>query len=700
MQVCLVYMPYDFLSLPPLGLSLLTAGAREAGLQVTARYPGFDFAERIGIWEYLIISRYWEGSPLAEWTFAGAAFPEFAPDHEAFLAWRYATDGRALEGVFKSEAHFKQVCLQIRQTATAFVQELAEEIAAQSPAILAVSSTYSQNCASLGLLRQVKALRPETVTILGGANCEQTMGQVLKQAMPCLDYVVSGEADHAFVELCLEITGQRRNQGVAARKPLPPWVFGPGWSPAAAALAPVDGTRGADRGGESGCSSAQPLFLAGVEQDLDSVPIPDYSDFLQAFEHFKYKEKLSFPLLMMETTRGCWWGKRHGCTFCGCNGSRATYRKKSSERVLEEMRTLQRRHGVPAIAMTDTILDMSYFTSVLPKLAEQEEEQLYLMWATTARLTEKQVRMLADANVCWIGPGIEQLQDDLLHLLGKGSDTIHNVALLKYAFEQGVNVDWNMLVDMPGEEDQWYGQAAAYIPLLTHLQPPKRIGHIRFMRFSKYHAQQAEYGLSLLPHPGYAYVYPFDDAQLQDFALTFEEPASHPWKEAPGPGKADALAALQQWMDLHDFAIDTARRPRLTMRDDGDAHVITDTRPVATAGSHRLTGVLKDVHAFFANPQSIQSAVEAVSDRHGRAECDAAVKELQSRGLLLVYEDMALSLALREPMRPFMLDQDADFNIMVRQLIASGRPLFPESSVPRTDAAEARVPEHGQAPAS
>ena len=85
MDLCLLYMPYGSLRVPPLGIPLLVAAARRGKLAAAARYPTFQFARRVGVPLYLALSRLISGDGLQEWTFAGAAFPDFRPDAEGFL---------------------------------------------------------------------------------------------------------------------------------------------------------------------------------------------------------------------------------------------------------------------------------------------------------------------------------------------------------------------------------------------------------------------------------------------------------------------------------------------------------------------------------------------------------------------------------------------------------------------------------------
>jgi hypothetical protein len=89
-----------------------------------------------------------------------------------------------------------------------------------------------------------------------------------------------------------------------------------------------------------------------------------------------------------------------------------------------------------------------------------------------------------------------------------------------------------------------------------------------------------------------------------------------------------------------------------------------------------LRGPLHLVHHALAATRTRDEAFALVADRCGRVAFDKALTELLRLGLCLEIEGRCLSLALREPLKPFVLDRDWDFNIFVRSLIAAGRPLF------------------------
>ena len=77
----------------------------------------------------------------------------------------------------------------------------------------------------------------------------------------------------------------------------------------------------------------------------------------------KIKPSLALPI---EASRGCWWGMKSHCTFCGLNGISMRFRSKSAERAENELLTLAKRYKVTKFVAVDNILDLSYFKTLLP----------------------------------------------------------------------------------------------------------------------------------------------------------------------------------------------------------------------------------------------------------------------------------------------------------------------------------------------
>jgi ribosomal peptide maturation radical SAM protein 1 len=234
--------------------------------------------------------------------------------------------------------------------------------------------------------------------------------------------------------------------------------------------------------------------------------MPDYSDFMREAERAnidkRFRIKLSF-----ESSRGCWWGAKAHCTFCGLNGDNMAFRKKEPGRVYEEVLNLARQYRCLTLNAVDNILDMGYFKQLLPRLAEANFD-LSLFYEVKANLTRDQVRKLAASGITQIQPGIESFDTELLRLMRKGVTAIQNIQLLKWCYEDGIDPYWNILYGFPGERPEQYKDLPRLLRLLSHLRPPSGISPVIFERFSPYHFDKEKFNLTLSPFPLYCMIYP------------------------------------------------------------------------------------------------------------------------------------------------------------------------------------------------
>jgi ribosomal peptide maturation radical SAM protein 1 len=226
----------------------------------------------------------------------------------------------------------------------------------------------------------------------------------------------------------------------------------------------------------------------------------------------------------VETSRGCWWGQKHHCTFCGLNGAAMTYRSKSPERALEEIVELSRRYGRLDFNVVDNILDQAYFHSVLPRLAELRGQgfDFTFFYEVKANLSRAQLVALRDAGVRNIQPGIESLSTPILKLVRKGVSALHNIRLLKWCAELGVEPVWNLIYGFPGEPKADYDAMAELAPRLRHLHPPG-LARLRLQRFSPYHQSPEAFGMKLTGPMGYySHVYPEEAAARLAYEFAFD----------------------------------------------------------------------------------------------------------------------------------------------------------------------------------
>lgn len=615
-DVCLALMPYAAMERPSLALGLLKASLTESGINSTVLYPNLWFAQEIGIYNYKIISEGLAAHFVGEWTFSGVAFPDFEPNHSDY----FRTIPNLKEDTIKE-------LWRVREKAKLFIDRVAQSILDLQPRIVSCSSTFHQNCASLALLRRIRELAPEVITVMGGANCEGVMGLATHQAFPWVDFVCSGEGDEIFAQLCAKLLERGRDLDLTE---LPYGVIGSVHQDKelVAALAP----------------------RASV-QDLDQIAIPDYDDYFQTLESCPKIAPYITPGMFVETSRGCWWGQKQHCTFCGLNGAGMTYRSKSPERVVKEFGWLSQRYGQRKFFVVDNILDLKHIDTVLPMFAALEEPYS-IFYETKANLKRQQVQQLAQAGVRWLQPGIESMHDSLLGLMKKGNTALMNVQLLKWAREFGIQVFWNFLVGLPGECGEWYAEMLEWLPLIAHLQSPtEETRQVRFDRFSPYYERSQEYGLTLAPQRTYSYIYPLDAQRLKDLAYSFEEVGEE--------RKIPEHQRLKEWVSEWQKLFKSESPPMLSvMEDNGDRIKLVDTRPCAIEPEISLDGLAYQVYVECDRILTYRELMDALNKKYGYKiswdEIQPVLEELRSRRILLELNGRLLSLAVREPIVPLL----------------------------------------------
>lgn len=647
-KIYLVSMPFASVEWPSIGIGLLAAATRKEGMNVKAIYPSLLFAETIGIFEYDLIAAVARANSLfAEWFFSRAAFKDYKFADDEYLSIYLADDSDLLKlakGFYgNNETLLINKFKEIRREAEKFIEKIALNIVEEKPEIVGCSNSFMQHCSSLALLRKIKEINPSIVTILGGANCEAEMGYILKKNCSWIDFVVSGEADNLFPGLCKKI---KKNGTVLSLEDTPYGVYSE------------------EKISLSSGKNIKDFVETAIVKKMDGVPTPDYSDYFKDLEKTNLKDIVS-PFIPMETSRGCWKGFKKTCNFCGLNGKRGYYRSKSSDRVQEELDFLSKKHGINTFLMTDTILNPSYFKNLLKDLSGKEN--LYrLFFETRSNLNESQVKLLANAGVCWIQAGIESLHDDLLILLNKKTSAIDSIALLKYALENGIKVSWNLLYNIPGDSDQYYQEMADILPLLYHFEPPTALS-IRYERFSPYYENPKQFGLNLTPSKLYEYIYPFKEDDLNHFAYFFEDNSILKNQEKDKPAVENFKNSVSKWRNLFNNERNKTR-PELTLTKTDKKIVVSDTRPCAPSSKYTLTEDESCLYGAFRNPATKTEVFNRVSSSKGikknTIDFEKAINNLIDKKLLLRIDKKYLSLANFKP------EKELTFGFNVNKLLS------------------------------
>ncbi|ONF73756.1 RiPP maturation radical SAM C-methyltransferase [Amycolatopsis keratiniphila] len=492
LRVAFVNMPFADWNRPSFALSQLTALlTRDFPGQVQADvcYLNQDVAEYFGATTYESISVTHDhvDTGLGDWLFRQIAFPD-APDNTDEYFHRFYRGERWEE--------FRRHILALRAGLPEFCDRLIDRYRLAEADLVGFSSMFAQHVPSIALARLLKRRRPEVLTLFGGANCEAPMGAVIAEHVDAVDYVFSGPALDtfpAFVGHVLDGAPERADAipGVVTRR---------------------------------NCRDPRFREAIGSDHDIDDLLLPEYDGFLAALdEHARLRETgTSKPMLFFETSRGCWWGQRSHCTFCGLNGQSMAYRNMDPKLAIEQFNWLFRfAPEYTALFCTDNVMPRSYPKEVFPHLEPPEGGSIY--YEVKLPLSRQDLGRMSAAGVTVVQPGIEALASSTLKLMAKGTTAFQNLQFLKNCDEFGISPDWNLLIGFPLEEEAVYERYTHDIPLLTHLPPPSGVFMVRFDRFSPYFKRRAEFELDLHPMDFYGLTYPFGPEALEELAYFFAD---------------------------------------------------------------------------------------------------------------------------------------------------------------------------------
>ncbi|MBM9593435.1 RiPP maturation radical SAM C-methyltransferase [Roseitranquillus sediminis] len=457
-RLILVNPPFAAVHYPSIQLGIIQAYAERASVQTQTIYANLMLHKLIESRLYNLISDH-RGFQVGDWLFSRAAFQDEAPDGFIEQNW----DGLRL---LIEEAGVKVSYLEhLRESVLPeFIDEFSEFVVSRAPEVVGITSTFEQTVAGLAIARGVKRRDNRIKTVFGGANFDDTMGEAHFAAFDFIDVVLSGEFEPAAASLfsALGLTQGQVQSTPAMHSRL---------------SAPSSTVPGAPAGGGHAA-----VYSA-----------PDYSDyFTQLREVGIERNDMKAPLVVpFESSRGCWWGEKHHCTFCGLNGSTMKFRQRRAADVVEELSAQERRFGATRFAAVDNIIGPQFFRE-FSDILESAETSWSIFYEVKANLTIEQIRDFSRAGVWSIQPGIESLSTPVLKLMRKGIRAIQNVNTMKWCHYFRVQCSWNLLYGFPGETTEHYAEQLLTLKSISHLPPPAGGGRIWLERFSPYFTGQAE----------------------------------------------------------------------------------------------------------------------------------------------------------------------------------------------------------------
>ncbi|HEX6372894.1 MAG TPA: RiPP maturation radical SAM C-methyltransferase [Longimicrobium sp.] len=597
-RVALVSLPWMSPAMPSIQLATLAAALRAEDIAVDVHELYVDYAARIGLNLYNDLCNLLGYLP--EWVFTRHYYrAEQGDDLSGMLA------ERPLDQIPWPE--LGDVILRALDPVT---EEYLDDMLAGTDwshyDVVGCSLTISQLGASMAFVRRLKQRHPRVRVVFGGSQCAGPMGRAILAICPYVDVVVHIEGELVLAEIVRRLR----------------------------AGASLQGLRGVSHRGPAGDDlvTGPPGELFRPGKTL--LPLC-YDAYFLRLGRLGLLDKLN-PWLPFEGSRGCWYGQKNQCTFCGLHEI-MEFRVREADLVLAELERLHARYGIGRFYSMDLILPRDFFQTLLPAIARSHPDWM-IFYEVKANMRREEVELLAAAGVRWIQPGIESLDTELLRLMKKGVSSLQNIQLLKWCRELGIFCGWNLLSGLPGESQEAYARLAELIPKLFHLKPPSGGGRFQLHRFSPYFDHPADYGIRWTgAHPMYRHAFPVPPEVLNDLVYLHD----FTLESGAAVDSSAVEAAVRAWHGAERAGASL----HIHVRPDGSS-VIVDSRTIgAPVRRHRLGTAATELYLFLDAGVGERTLADAFSRAHPRA-----AEQLAKRGglepLLVRWLEHALVLAI------------------------------------------------------
>jgi len=323
--VALIVMPFVLVYYPSISVGLLKSVLLRRGIACDDYYFNLEFAKTVGVeithricslGDYLI----------GDLPFSREVCGGDADDATFFDRLRDSELARSFEG---GVAGLRDCIRSMRETIVpAFIDRLVEQVDWRRYSLVGFTSTFQQHAAPLALAKRITQRYPDVPIVLGGANVHGEMGLAWIDYADFVDYVCLGEGDETLPLLYESLRDGRSVEGI------PNLAF--------------------RRNGRAFRGNEPPTSV-----DIGQLPFPDYDTYFDEVKRVGLQQYLSvYPRTVpVETSRGCWWGQRRHCVFCGLNNLSLAYRSKTPERAWQEVSYLGQRYRARNFQIVDNILD-------------------------------------------------------------------------------------------------------------------------------------------------------------------------------------------------------------------------------------------------------------------------------------------------------------------------------------------------------
>jgi len=601
--VALISMPTLSARFPSFQLALLKPTLEQAGIPVQTFSLFMYFGTQVG-WSVNETLADVYPSMVGEWIWTKAAFGDFAKDEDYYEIYR----GNLEAICARAGCSFDDLRRVRENAAPAFIDWCLTSVDWSRFGLIGFSVVFQQTLASIALARALKERYPHIPIMMGGATFEDDIAEEIMNGCPQVDYIHCGDADETLPRAIRRVYSSESMKGM-------PGIM---W-----------------RDNDAVVFNGRAPNLA----DMNKTPIPDFDEYFYARKEggYHFWNEAQEVLLPIETARGCWWGVKNHCTFCGLNRAGMEFRSKRVENVIEQLDALSQRYGILDFNAIDNIIEPEYIDRLFGQLSEANTD-IRLHYEVRPSLSRSQLRHMRKGGLFSIQPGVESFSTHILKLMKKHTTGMRNLELIKWSTYYGINNLYNILLRFPGETEEDYRAQCEVIAKIHHFQAPWAIAKARADRGSPMYNDPESQSISrLVPSPCYDYLFPKDRFNLNRVSYYFEHEMSNTVEDRQYD---EIFAAVDNWQDRWR----QRPRPSLRYRKAWATILINDGRNGAPH-STTYSGEYAALYEYCADSRSRKEIGAKFDDAPW---VEGALEEFVSKDLMIHLDNRYLSLALPE----------------------------------------------------
>ena len=598
-------MPWALFNRPSIQLGTLNSYLRDHTNWLTAdiTHPYLEVASKLGPELYHWIS---QNPWVSEALYAPLLFPEMAADAE-LLATRNATK---TDNKIQKEFNFTQTA----QLLADHLKDWALSRKWQEYSLVGFSVCFSQLLASLAAAKFIKEQHPHAVIVLGGSSCAAEAGKSIIKTFGFIDYVIEGEGETALLQLCEFITGRCHN---LSRQIL-----------------------------SSPLTIKNPTIEPSVSKknqlpSLYSLPVPNYDDYFVDLKRW-FSAKPFIPVIPVEFSRGCWWNK---CSFCNLNLQWCGYRHKRAAQMVHEIATLAARHDCLDFTFTDNMLppqeSLQFFT-MTAKLTSDFSFFAEIRVAGVGKPTDHTFAIFRKGGLSTIQVGIEALSNSLLQKMRKGTAVIDNIAAMRCALENSLELQGNLIIHFPGSSPEEVMESLENLDFVFPYTPLTLASFFLGID-SPVFQNPAVYGIkSIINHRNNRRLFP--GRVLQDIKLLVHDYRGD--RTSQRKIWRPFVQKVKLWQNYHAKRKTSGlARPLLFFRDGGSFLLIRQELADGTVLHHRLKNSSRQIYLFCTQ---VRTSAEIIAEFPvlPRQKIISFLADLKKKRLLFSDNDKFLALAV------------------------------------------------------